>query len=144
MNNEQLIKTISDMYPYGQFPSQYIKSNQNKDNVNLYTQEKFEQNNVNIQSLNESNTNNTQNNNEKSNITIQALLPLMNKLKNKEKMNSTDLITNLMPIIAGNRGKDIGAMLKLLTPNDSDVVHTNNQETLHSSKYKSIDSYERV
>ena len=145
ISNNNIIENIAKMYPYGQFPHQYTQRQKEIDINNLhvcnyYTNDKFDK--VSAMNIKEGDKNNTNKNN---NINIQSLLPLLTSFSEHKKLSSNDMLTSILPLIMGNKSKDITALLKLFNKNHS----TNKTELvkkvdLPPSEYNSIDSYDRA
>ena len=140
--DNKLLQDISKMYPYGEFPSQYTKKQKNTDinnpNILNYVRENTETNPPQPTQQQTSKTNN---------LDLNSLLPLITTLSNGKKMDSTSILSTILPLIAGNKSKDINSILKLL--NTKSNKHDTSFETYHNqeippSAYKDITSYERV
>ena len=145
MINNFPINSHNTEYPYGNFPSQYIKKQQNdtKNNqtLNYYTETKF-----NNATQNNTNNHSQQDTHNHLNFDINSLLPIITALTNKDKPNNKSLITTLLPLLAGNKAKDIGALLKFFENKTTNKINDNNfKETiLPASIYNPIDTYERI
>ena len=125
-------ENISTMYPYGEFPTKYTK---NKSSLETKT------NTINTQGID------TEKHNEEkpSSTNFDKLLPIITALSSGKKMESGDLFSSILPLIAGSNAKQITPLLNLLnTKNSKNKFTQDNQKPLPPSNYNSIDSYERI
>ena len=144
MEDTNLYKEISKMYPYGEFPTKYIKKqkNTNLDNPrisNYYKDENFPKETTSQQ-------NHTQQNNQTQKFDFNTILPLITALSS-DKKDTSSILTTLLPIIAGNKAKEIGGILKLFTSkNQNNTKKQDNyiETNITSTDYKPIDSYEKI
>ena len=139
---------ISKIYPYGEFPSHYTKKQKENDInnpkiFNYYTMDKFIENTKNKKAEIEDKQTLE---NPKNNFDFKTILPIISSLSNGKKTDNKSLITTLLPLLAGSKAKDIGAIMKLFEnkpkSQEKDYFHTD--ASLPPSTYNPIDSYERI
>ncbi len=141
------IDEIKKMYPYGQFPHQYTRKQKemdinNHNTYNYYTNDKFEK----VSTMSVDKSNEPEPNNHGKGLDIKTLLPLISSFTDHKKLSSGDMLNTILPLMLGNKSKDISAILKLFNKKNDDS--TNHQQTkkidLPPSPYKEIDTYDKA
>lgn len=153
---------INDMYPYGQFPSQYTKSNDAKTlhtppNINnnltnnsctcgsctandhLHKNDNNLQNDTHFNAATTTNHTNSNSNGAFSGMDLANLLPLMTNMKSNNKLNTFDMFNLLMPTLSKDN-PNMGELMNYFKQNNAKVEN----KKLPPSKMQAIDSYIKV
>jgi len=139
-NSNKIIEDISNMYPYGQFPDKYTKKNKEKDlnnpNIFNYTQPSSTTQKVEIESVKKEPA--------RQSSDISKLIPLITSFKNNKKIDSSSMLDMFLPMLLGNKSKDITTLLKLFNSSKPQPQHNIIHTDFPKSNLPPIDSFERV
>ena len=134
-----IYQEINKMYPYGEFPSQYTKqhktTNINNPKILNYVKDQPQPKEHEQQSINT------------SKLDFNTILPLITNISSGNKDKSS-ILSSILPLIAGNKSKEINSILKLITNTKTKPSQAQNDNYISTlippSKYNTIDSYEKI
>ena len=154
--NSKLYEEINQMYPYGQFPDKYTKKikERNLNNPNIfeyhYNNNNYNFSKVETQKFNKENNNNnnshtnTTTNNNNAFSDLSKILPLITSFKDKKNMDSSSIFNIILPMIAGNKSKEISTLMNLFTSNKTKEDTHKLRTDFPKSNFPPIDTFEKV